>query len=770
MKTVRQTKKKKSGAGAVWRIVLIVCLIAASLGLGGAAWYLAPYTKKTMDLSLLDIPEVNRPSALYAYAPDQRAERQGELHAAPRSTIGDRRLRIRVSYEEIPPDLIHAFVAIEDKRFWEHDGVDLLRTLRAALGYLTGSASFGGSTITQQLVKNLTGEDDHSVDRKLTEIFRAMDLEEQVSKEDILEAYLNVINLSRGCYGVGAAAKRYFSKSVSELTLSECASIAAITNNPTRYDPLTHPEDNYARRNVILGEMAAQGYITEEERDEAVASALEVHPSAPSQPGAVTSWYTDLVVSDVIRDLQERLGYSYAAASNMVYSGGLVIETAMDEELQGVVEAYYEDEGNFPAGTSGHPQSAVILLDPYTGDILAVAGAVGVKNAHRLQNYATDTRRPAGSCIKPLTVYAPALHRGLINWATLYEDEPLADREGSPWPANADGLYRGRVSVGQAVAHSLNPVSVRILEQVGAEYAFSFAEERLRLHSLLGRDGQSLNDMTVSSLALGQQTRGVTARELTAAYTVFADGVYRAPISYHRVLDAGGRVLLENPARADRVLSSENAAIMTRLLMGVTEEGPAARGVTKLRERGISCAGKTGTTQNNCDRWFIGYTPRLLAGVWMGYDYPAELKGIYGNPCVGIWDDLMDTWEAIYRGAPEKKEFDTPDTLVKLEFCPLSGNLANPYCKDPVYGRHTEMGWFIRGQEPAELCREHEEPPIQIIPDDPSDPLRIPVLPEDLAPGETEPSSPRRDGLPKSRRRFADFFERLPRPFRGLGS
>jgi len=761
MRTGRRMKKKRR----LGLFVLAAVLIAGAGALLCLARFLAPYTEQTMDMSLLDISTVDRPSVLYAYQPDERGERSGELHTAPCSDIGDRRLRIHVSYEDVPPELINAFIAIEDKRFWEHDGVDLLRTVRAGARYLMGTPSFGGSTITQQLIKNLTGDDDHSVDRKLKEIFKALDLETRIGKEEILEAYLNVINLAEGCYGVGAAAERYFSKSVSELTLVECAALAAITNNPTRYDPLTHPQNNRNRRNTILREMAEQGYITPEERDAALDEELCLHPSPKADPSPPTSWYVDLVVTDVIRDLQERLGYSYAAASGLVYGGGLRIETAMDQDLQAAVEDYYEDTGNFPGGDAGRPQSAMILMDPQTGDILAVAGAIGSKTAHRIQNYATDTRRPAGSCIKPLTVYAPALHKGILNWATVYEDEPLCEKGGKPWPANADGRYRGKVSVGEAVAHSLNPVAVRILEQVGAEYALSFARERLGLESLLEPTEGSARDLTLSSLALGQQSRGVTVREMVAAYTVFTDGFYRPPVSYHRVLDACGRVLLENPVGGGerRVLSVENAALMTRLLMEVTEEGTAAQAMTMIREMGIQCAGKTGTTQNNCDRWFIGYTPRLLAGVWMGYDYPAEMKGIYGNPCVTVWDQVMTACESVYRGTPPKTAFDTPEDLIQLEFCPLSGKLVSPYCTDPIYGHRLETGWFLRGREPRETCDVHKEPPLTLIPEDPRDPLRIPLLPEDLLPDEEREPQPSEDTHRK--RRWLDFFERVPRPF-----
>jgi penicillin-binding protein 1A len=434
----------------------------------------------------------------------------------------------------------------------------------------------------------------------------------------------------------------------------------------------------------------------------------------------------------------------------------------MDEELQRIVEDYYAEPSHFPVGKGGRPASAFLLIDPTTGDILAVAGAVGEKTGDRLQSYATDTRRPAGSCIKPLTVFAPALKQGRLAWNHLYEDAPLTEREGRPWPSNADGIYRGRISVGQAMAHSVNTVAVEILNEVGEEYAFAFARDALGMKSLLSPDGGSAHDLTVSSLALGQQSLGVTLRELTAAYTVFSEGICRAPRSYHRVLDADGNVLLENSVSGEecRVLTEAQAALMTKLLQTVTEEGSASAYITRLTAMGIETAGKTGTTQNNCDRRFVGYTPRLLGGVWMGYDYPAEMTGIHGNPCVGIWDDLISLCEEAYGGAPPQKSFPVPPELISLEFCPLSGDLPNEFCTHPIGGHPTETGWFLLGSSPTDICSVHEEPPIPVRPADPSDPDRIPLFPEDLLP-ETEPLPhphlyPREEGTRK--RWFSRFF------------
>ncbi len=740
----KKTKKHRRLRRFLFLTPLLLMALAAAVG----AAVLAPYASERMDMTLLSLPAVNRPAVLYARTPEDRAAREGDLVLAPHATLAPPEKRIYVPLSEMPDDLIHAFVAIEDKRFYRHTGVDPVRTARAVMGYLGHHDAGGGSTITQQLVKNLTGHDEPTPDRKLREIFLALDLERHADKNTVLECYLNIINLAEGCHGVGAAAMRYFSKSPADLTLPECATLAAITQNPARYDPITHPESVRGRRDVILRAMCDQGYIAETTLASALAAPLGLDPGTITETGdagSVSSWYADMVAEDVIRDLCDRLGYTRRAAAELVYTGGLTVETAMDVELQTIVEDYYADLSHFPTGDDGRPQSAFILIDPHTGDILAVAGAIGEKTANRIQNYATDTRRPAGSCIKPLSLYAPAIEEGHITWATVLDDSPVTERNGQPWPRNADGLYRGRMTVAESLAESVNTVAVRLLETVGEDAALAYLRDRFGLTDLIPPSEQSLNDRTISSLALGQQTHGVTLRSLTAAYTAFPGGTVRPAVSYHRVLDRDGRVLLENPAgQGTSAISPETAALMTRLLETVTDHGTASRYITLSDTLGVSCAGKTGTTQNNCDRRFVGFTPRLTGGVWMGYDYPAELRGIAGNPCVRIWDDLLTLCEEVYRGAPPQEDFDLGTELIESEFCPLSGAIPNAFCDDPTHGTPTAWGWFIPGTEPRELCTLHEEPPVVTVPVDPQDPDRIPLLPEDIlpAPDEAEETVP----------------------------
>ena len=643
-----------------------------------------------MDMSLLPPLYQGAPATLYAMSCSQGQMIEVE-DALPSST----QKFIAVTYQDLPDTLTQAFIAIEDKRFFSHTGVDLWRTGRACVNYLLGKDhTFGGSTITQQLIKNLTSQSQRTPKRKINEIFCAMDLEKHLHKQEILEAYLNVINLGNGCRGVGGAAMYYFGQSVSELTLAQCATLAAITNNPSYYDPVAHPEHNMTRRNLILEEMYRQGMITQEACTTAQNTPIQVSIQKETIP--TSSWYADMVTKDVIRDLQIIYGYTQDEATALVYHGDLVIETAMDKDLQNILSAYYADLSHFPTGEFSTPQSAMMIINPYTGDILAVAGAVGEKTGYRIQNFATDTRRPLGSSIKPLSIYAPALAQNIIDFASVFEDQPIKELKGMPWPKNADGLYRGKTTVRDAVAYSTNTIAVQILEKLGQDSSFDFLQNQLHMHSLIPPSAGQANDATVSSLALGQQCYGVTLRELLGGYTICYEGIYRQPVSYHRVLNASGEVILTASQEVSAVLSPENACILTHLLEGVTQDGTAAS-LTLGDKLGISIAGKTGTTQNNCDRWFVGMTPRLIAAVWMGYEYPQEMRGITGNPCLGIWDSVMLACENVYDRRPWTSTFPSHPDVVPLTVCPHSGQIATSQCLEHLpHGDASPLltGWF----------------------------------------------------------------------------
>lgn len=637
----------------------------------------------------------------YAYDFQDRTNRQGELVELASRSVGQR-AHGYLAYPDMPRHLIDAFVAIEDKRFFTHRGVDWYRTVAAGANYLLGfSDHFGASTITQQVIKNMTGNSEVSLSRKLQEILYARDLERNLDKSEILELYLNIIHFSDGCDGIVAAADHYFSKDPKDLTVAEAATLAAITNSPSYYNPIRHPEHNLARRNLILSEMRAQDYLSDEKYQEAVASPLGLSLRDATEDDAVNSWYIDMVIDDVIDDLVAIYGLSRGAASALVYRGGLRIDVAMDPRIQKTVEEYYRTSVQTPTNADGvQAQSALIVIDPHTGDVLGVAGGVGEKRGNRVQNFATQTLRPPGSVIKPISVYAPALEEGLINWASVYDDTPVNFGESGkmPWPKNATNEYRGLTNIAYAVAHSTNTVAVKVLEELGIEKSFSYAKDRFHLRSL--RRDASANDCDVAALALGQLNYGVTLREITDAYTVFADeGVYHPWRSYYRVLDADGGVLLSKPDRAEIVMSRGNAAIMTRLLEGVVKYGTSS---AITLDRTVECAGKTGTTSADRDRWFIGYTPDLICGVWCGYEYPEPLVG--RNLCTTIWNDVMGALTAQSGG---KKTFDTPSSVVKLEYCRDSGKLLGENCTADPRGSRKEYGWFLSDNAPNTVCDRH---------------------------------------------------------------
>jgi len=700
MKEKRKTRRRILN---FFIIASAVALLIMACGVIAAWAYLDAYSDSKIDVSMLDMTSGGAgASKLYATVGGEAVEIEDGLYGGIKYKY--------VSIDECPRDLINAFVAIEDKRFFDHNGVDILRSAKAAASYMRGSRrSFGASTITQQLVKNLTGRDEYTLDRKFTEIFASLDLERCAHKEQILEAYLNVINLAEGCRGVGAAAELYFGREVSELTLAQCASIAAITNNPSVYDPLIHLENNTARAHVILYEMHAQGYIGEAEYTAALTEDIALRGRADAQVGrgGISSWYADMVAEDVIRDMCERLGYTRAQAATAVYNGGLKIYTAMNIDIQAELEKYYESASNFPPnGGLPAPQSAMMVVDRQTGDILGVVGAVGKKTGNRVQNYATDTKRPPGSAIKPLSVYAPALEMKRINWATVFDDVPVkfsVSDSGKylPWPKNADGVWRGYTTVRDAVVNSVNTVSVRVLEQVGREQSLDFLKSKLHINSLSDKE-----DMTLSALALGQASHGISMRELLGGYTIFYDGVYRQPVSYYRVTDSEGRVLLQNVQTRNAVMSEENACIMTEMLRGVTADG-TAKDIALCKQMGIATAGKTGTTQNNCDRWFVGYTPRLLAAVWMGYDYPSPLNSVKGNPCVRIWDEVMSVCHKAYADGIEDNTFDLADGVMKISFCKDSGLIPQSTCAEDTRNDRIAEGYFTPDNMPMSPCNRH---------------------------------------------------------------
>lgn len=595
--------------------------------------------------------------------------------------------RVWVDFEKIPQAMKDAAIAIEDQRFYQHHGVDWKRTIGAAVNSFVNiyGNRQGGSTITQQLIKNLTDDDEVSFSRKLREIKRALEFEKHYLKDDILEAYLNTIHLGSGCDGVQAAANRYFGKDVSELNLAECASIIGITQYPTKYNPLINPEANKEKQEIVLKAMLDQGKISESEYQEAVNYELVFTGySNTTSPTYIQNYYVDMVIEDVINDLQEDLGYEYSYAERLIYNGGLKIYTAMSNKVQSAIESVYTYPGRFPANTEAAeiPQGAIMVMD-YEGRILGVAGGIGEKTGNRDWNRATNSKRQVGSSMKPLSAYAPAIETDQITYSTLIPNEPITITENGEtrlWPPNYSGVASGgSVTVENALKRSLNTVAARIVNDLGVDFSFKFCKERFELDSLVDP-----TDRALSPLALGGMTEGLTVKEMTAAYQTFGNGgKYYEPYSYYRVEDNEGNVLLENNPVGRQVLSEDTAYVMNRLMTRVMTAG--GTGYLGNFRSDMTIFAKTGTSGDDATStnvWFAGGTPYYVAVAWYGYDNPKHLAKYMTGGARDGWRNVM---EQIHQGLAGA-DFESCDDVVTRTYCEDTGLLASSSCTRRAYG------------------------------------------------------------------------------------
>ncbi len=627
--------------------------------------------------------------------------------------------RIWADSEEIPQALKDAVVAIEDKRFYDHHGVDWKRTIAAAVNMVIPMKSdFGGSTITQQVIKNISGEKAPTVQRKIQEIMRALYVDRNYSKDDILTIYLNTIYLSQGCYGVKTAAQTYFGKELNELNIAECACLAGITNAPTYYDPFQNPENNKRRQENILEQMKEQGMISEDEYNEAVVYPLNFQrEQKEEQTQQAQSYYVDQVIRDVIKALKTEKGYDSNIASQLVYSGGLSIYTCIDPEIQQIMDDVYSNPDNFPKfSTEPQPQSAMVVMDPYTGYVVGMVGGRGEKTAMSL-NRATQSYRQPGSSIKPITVYSAGLEYGLNNPATVYCDSPVRVLGGNVWPVNSSRVYTGQMTVLKAITTSTNTVAVKIQEEVGTQRSIDWATNHLGISSFVTDSSAASNDLGSAQLALGGLTKGVNVLEMTAAYSSFVnEGIYTEPITFWKVCDHEGNVIIDNTPEQHTAMSKKTAYYMNYMLQNVVKSGTG----TAAKLSNMPAAGKTGTTTANYDRWFMGYTPYYVGGVWFGYDYPKYLS-TSGNPSTTIWKLVMSR---IHENL-EYKEFFSMDGFVSASYCLDSGLAPGEYCESDPRGSRVTTGLFYKDDVPKETCNLH----IQVDVDSTSWRLAVPSCP-----------------------------------------
>ncbi|MCI7234850.1 MAG: penicillin-binding protein 1A, partial [Veillonellaceae bacterium] len=527
--------------------------------------------------------------------------------------------RVPVKIDKIPEHLKDAFIAVEDVRFYEHAGVDPKGIMRAVIANITNKGvSEGGSTITQQLAKNAYLTQDRTLKRKVQEVFLALQLERKYTKDEILELYLNQIYFGQGAYGVQAAAKTYFGKNVEDLDLNECAMLAGIPKSPNYFSPLNNLKAAQERKGVVLDQMSKYGYISSSTAAKTKAENLNLVKSQPQSDNHFASYFIDYVTQQMI----EKYG------ADAVYQEGLKIYTTLDKDMQQAAEAAMQNLPNYSTDGSGNkqPQGALVAIEPSTGYIKAMVGGRGTDQFNR----ATMAERQPGSAFKPF-VFAAALENGLTPSSTV-EDKPI--NIGGWQPQNYSRNFSGTVTMRYVAEHSLNVPTVRIAQEVGMDKIIYLAE-KMGISTFV-KEGAA-NDMNYA-VTIGGMTKGVTPLEMTSAYGTFAnDGVHVAPVAIVKVVNQKGEVLEEAHPKSEQAIKKTSANELTSMLMGVI-----ARGTGTGANIGRPAAGKTGTTDNYQDAWFVGYVPDLVAGVWVGCDDNSRMGNMTGGTTpAAIWKAFM---------------------------------------------------------------------------------------------------------------------------------
>lgn len=622
----RVRTKKKGPFRSIRVMAALVLVIIAGLMFG---YIFAAYQ------SLPEVGNNMRPAVS-----SQVFDSQGKLI----TTLHSDQNRLPIDINKVPKNLQNAFIAAEDNRFYDHIGVDPIGILRAVVTNLTNRGiAQGGSTITQQLAKNAFLSQDQTLKRKIQEAILALELERKYSKKEILEMYMNQIYFGRGAYGIQTAAHTYFGKDVGDLTLAECAMIAGLPKSPNYYSSSVN--EATARKNVVVSQMEKYGYITPSQAEEAKKSSLDIKQKSTSNTTDETAYFIDYVTQEIAQKYGD----------DALYKDGLKIYTTLDTDKQHAAvqamrhlpETHTDDQG------LTQPQGAIISIDPKTGHILAMVGGRGQDSFNR----ASMAVRQPGSAFKPF-VYMTAMEHDMTP-DTIMEDKKV---EYGGWsPHNADNSYQGRMPLWKALALSVNTVAVQLADKVGPSNVIANAK-KLGITTLV-EDG-SPNDDNLASAALGGLTKGVTPLEMAAAYGAFANkGVYIKPTAIVKILDRNGNVLEDNSSDVQKtqVMSEKTAYEMTSML-----EGVITRGTGTAASIGRPAAGKTGTTDDNHDAWFIGYTPDIVTAVWVGDDTGSQSLGeIYGGTVPAqIWHDYM----ASAVSGTSADDFDVPAGMGKAYY------------------------------------------------------------------------------------------------------
>ena len=614
---------------------------------------------------------------------------------------GDEKRKI-VSIDEMASYLPKAYVAIEDERFYKHHGIDIKRTGGAILTYVTKKgSSYGGSTITQQLVKNITKEADRSIFRKVKEWAKAYQVEKILSKDEILELYLNILFVGGTNYGVELGAEYYFNTTAKDLSLAQCAFLAGINNSPNAYNPYDSNTDNTEKIKkrvlTVLAKMKELGYIeNEEDYNNAVAeveAGLKFEKKVTT--GNLYSYHTDALLDQVVSQVAEEKEISKQLAENYVYSSGLTIYSTQDDSIQTVLDDEFSKTSKYciksrksknEDGSAATSQAAMAVIDHTTGYVLGVAGGLGDKTESRGLNRATQSTRQTGSSMKPIADVVPGLEEGIITAATEYNDAET-EFAGNYKPKNYN-YFRGVVTVRDAIETSQNIPFVKIMAELTTDKSFEYLQ-KMGITSLDDTKDKGL------SLAIGGITNGISPLEMAGAYATIAnDGVYIEPTFYTKVTDVNGETVLTPNQRTERVMSEQNAYIAKNLL---TAPVVGSKGTARYcAVPGIETAAKTGTTNSDYDRWLCGFTPYYTAATWYGFDINEEVNYSGTNPAGQLWSNVMKTIHKPLANA----NFIRPDGIVEATICTSSGGLANSNCSN----RRTEV--FVKGTVPAS-CEGH---------------------------------------------------------------
>lgn len=674
--------------------VIMVCIFAGIILTVSAVSYIIGIANEPLGIDL-EAKSLNLTSFIYCENPETGKFEEYQ-------TLYDTENRVWVDFDEIPKAMKDAIIAIEDKRFEEHNGVDWIRTGGAVLNLFTGQDSYGGSTITQQLIKNVTLDNDVSLTRKIREIFRALKLEDEYNKDQILEAYLNVVNFGNNCQGVQAAAKLYFDKDISDCSIAECAAIAGITQNPSLWNPLVYPENNKERREDVLYEMYNQGKITEVEYNDALEESENMefvgfrYSDEDEDDDTDTqewNWYIDVMFRDLRRDLAEKYNITEDAAEEKIYTEGLKIYCAMDIEMQEFMEDTALSVSSFASDED--LQTAFTLVES-DGRIVGTVGSSDEREGKLLFDRANTPLQP-GSSIKPVLPYPSAIEQEKLNYSSLVEDQPYDkwayyNGQWHSGPNNVYGYYNDYMTVADAIEWSSNAVAVRVLDLAGVSYCYDKATNGFGFENL----DPEQDSVNLGGLSLGGLSGGVTVREMASAYNyLITGGKYYEPYTYYYVTDQNDNIILDNRSNDGvQVYSEETAGIMNRLLHYNVTTAQHTQ-AWRARVSGWDIIGKTGTTDEDKDSWFCGCSPYASLAVWTGYDEPQTITGNGSINSLTIFQKVM----AEYLSDKKNINYELPETLISARYCKDTGLLASSSCSN------TDIGYYAEDNLPS-YCSE----------------------------------------------------------------